>query len=97
MVPEKVKSYLGFARKAGRLCAGYNTCIYQMKEISLLILAEEISDNSKEKLISIAEKAGTRCIVYGRGDELSAACGMEGRNIFGVKDKGLAEAILREI
>ncbi len=97
MITGKVKSYLGFARKAGKLCAGYNTCIYRMKDISLLILAEEVSDNSRDKLISAAEKAGAAHIVYGHGDELSAACGMEGRNIFGVEDKGLAEAILREI
>ena len=95
MVSNRVKSYLGFARKAGKLSAGYNTCLARMKDISLLILAEDVSENSMEKLTGAAEKTGTKWIVYGTGEELSAACGMTGRNIFGVEDENLSEAILK--
>ena len=95
MISNKVKSYLGFAKKAGKLSAGYNTCLDRMRDIKVLIVAEDVSYNSREKLTAAAEKTGTEWIVYGTGEELSAACGLEGRNIFGVEDENLSKAILK--
>ena len=96
MISNKVKSYLGFARKAGKLSCGYNTCLDRMKEIKLLIISSDVSANSREKLIKTAEKQGTKWITAGTGDELSAVCGRKGRNIFGVEDSNLSKAILKE-
>ena len=44
----KVFSYMGFAAKARKLVTGYNTCDYMMekRKIRLLILAEDLSENS---------------------------------------------------
>ena len=46
----KIASYLGFARKAGKVMSGVNTCTFGIGKgkIELVILAEDISDNSKK-------------------------------------------------
>ncbi len=66
----KVLSYLGFAAKARKLVTGYNTCIYMMekKKIRLLILAEDLSENSVKKMVSAAEKHKVPCRIYGAGE-----------------------------
>ena len=53
----KVLSYLGFAARARKLVTGYNTCLYMMekKKIRLLLLAEDLSENTKKK-ISVQKK-----------------------------------------
>ena len=47
----KVISYLGFAKKSGNLLTGVNTCSFAMAKgkVKLMILAEDISENSREK------------------------------------------------
>ena len=47
----KVISYLGFAKKSGNLLTGVNTCSFAMAKgkVKLMILAEDISENSRKK------------------------------------------------
>ena len=63
----KVLSYFGFAAKARQLVTGYNTCIYMMekRKIRLLILTEDLAENSVKKMISAAEKHRVPYKVYG--------------------------------
>ena len=48
----KLQSYLGFARKSGNLVMGFNSCVFAMKKgkIKLLIVAEDLSENTSEKI-----------------------------------------------
>ena len=91
----KVLSYLGFAAKARKLVTGYNTCIYMMekKKIRLLILAEDLSENSVKKMASAAEKHNVPCKIYGAGEQLSKITGNAGKGIFGITDKNFAKVI----
>ena len=49
----KVISYLGFAKKSGNLLTGVNTCSFAMAKgkVKLMILAEDISENSRKKIM----------------------------------------------
>lgn len=94
---KKIGSYLGFAARARKLCSGYNTCIYQMAKLRLLIITEGISENSKKKLISLAEKNNVKYRIYGNAEELSRFTGNPGKGIFGILDPGLAKAVMMEI
>ena len=84
----KVLSYLGFAAKARKLVTGYNTCIYMMekKKIRLLVLAEDLSENSVKKMVSAAEKHKVPCKIYGVGEQLSRITGNAGKGIFGITE-----------
>ena len=95
----KVLSYLGFAAKARKLVTGYNTCIYMMekKKIRLLVLAEDLSENSVKKMVSLAARHNIPYIVYGTKEVLSHRTGNVEAGIFGVTDENLAAAISREI
>lgn len=95
----KIESYMGFAARARSLSTGYNTCVFMMEKgkIRLLVLAEDLSENSKEKMIRTAKQYEVPYRIYGKMDELSHITGTEGKGIFGLADKNLADAIVNEI
>lgn len=71
--------------------------MYQMAKIKLLIITEGISDNSKKKLISQAEKRNVEYRIYGNADEISHVTGNDGKGVFGILDPGFAKVITEEI
>ena len=95
----KLQSYLGFARKSGNLVMGFNSCVFAMKKgkIKLLIVAEDLSENTSEKIKKEAKKYQVACRVYGSCEELSEMAGTGGRSIFGITDPNFANVILDEM
>lgn len=95
----KVISYLGFAKKSGNLVSGVNTCAFAMSKgkVKLMILADDISENSEKKIMKEIRKYDIEYVKYGSSEQLSHAVGTAGRNVFAVCDKGFAEVILQEI
>lgn len=96
---KKVISYLGFAKKSGNLVSGVNTCTFTMakRKAKLVILAEDISENSEKKIMKEIRKYGIPFVKYGKSEELSHATGSNGRNVFAICDKKFAEVIMNEI
>lgn len=90
---------MGFARKSGNMIMGSGTCMTYMpkKKVKLLIITEDTAQNSKEKLISVAEKNNVTYRVYGDSEELSHIVGNPGRTVFGITDENFADTILKEI
>ena len=95
----KVLSLMGFAKKSGNLVSGVNTCRFNMAKgkVKLVILAEDISENSEKKIMKDVRKYGVDHIKYGAAEELSHATGAEGRTVFAVLDGNFADALRREI
>ena len=93
------ESYLGFAKKSGNLLAGYNTCVSAMNKgkVKLLIICEDIAENSMEKITCLARANQTKYRIYGHSDVLGPACGSPGRAIFGITDAGFADTIAKAI
>lgn len=96
---KKTDSYLGFARRAGRLVTGAGTCetLAPKGKLKLMIIAEDISEDTRRKMENLALKNGISCRIYGNADHLSHITGTSGRSVFGITDKGFAEAIETEI
>lgn len=96
---KKIDSYLGFAKKSGNLISGVNTCTFGMAKgrVKLMILAEDISENSEKKIMKEIRRYGVRYVKYGSGDEISHAVGEAGRSVFAVCDDNFAKVILDEI
>ena len=91
----KIASHLGFAAKARKLVTGYNTCIYMMekKKIRLLILTEDLAENSVKKMVSAAEKYRVPCKIYGNREQLSKITGNVDKGIYGITDDNFAKVI----
>lgn len=96
---DKVLSYLGLAARGRLVATGYNTCVFMMakNKVKYLILAEDLAENSKKKMISEANKKGVPYGIYSTKEALSHITGKEDSGIFGVTDINLAKAISSEI
>ena len=96
---EKILSYLGFAAKSGNLISGSNAfkAESKKKKIEMLLITEDTSENTKKEMIKIAEMKGIPYRIWGNSVGVSGAVGRNERNIFAIKEKNLAEAIIKEI
>jgi ribosomal protein L7Ae-like RNA K-turn-binding protein len=99
MIRNKVESYLGFAARSRNLITGYNTCIMMMakRKVRLLILTEDLSENTVEKMLTQCNKNKVEYRIFGNSDDLSHITGKSGKGIFGITDKHFAEIICKEI
>ncbi len=96
---KKVDSYLGFATKSRNLVSGYHSCLHGMKQkkIKLLILSEDLSENTVKKLSKVAELEEIPIRIYGKTEELSKITSSSERGAFGITDVKFADAIIKEI
>ncbi len=99
MKRSKLESYLGLARRAGKILSGYKTCAGSIGRggIRLIIVASDTSQNTKDKFSSLCEKHGVSFKIWGSSEELSAMTGLSGRGVFGIMDGNFAKAIIKEI
>ena len=95
----KLASYMGFAAKAGKIASGTNTCIFTIAKgkAGLLIIASDMAENSKEKLIFAARQNDVEYRVFGRADDLAHYTGRYGAGAFAVTDNNFAEVIAQTI
>ena len=56
MKTEKIRSYVGFAIKAGKVKIGIDNILSAKKNPFVVLYDEKLSDNSKRKLLSGCEK-----------------------------------------
>ncbi len=95
----KLASYMGFAAKAGKIASGTNTCIFTMAKgkARLLIIADDMAENSKEKLILAARQNEVEYRVFGHADDLAHYTGRYGAGAFCVTNDNFAEVIAQTI
>ncbi len=91
----KLLTMLGFAQKSGNLLSGENTVeLYLPKsKISLVIITDDASDNTKDKFITLAEYNKVPCITFGTKELLSQAIGKTNRAVLGVTNKKFSREI----
>lgn len=90
--------YLGLAKRAGKVIPGYRTCAALLCRgtIFLIIVAEDASNNTKDKFESLCSRYQVPCVIYGSSDLLSEAAGMWGISVFGIADKNIADVMIKE-
>ena len=95
----KVMSMLGLATKAGKVASGEFMTENAVKSgiASLVIVAEDASENTKKKFQNMCEFYETPIRVYGIKDDLGHAMGKEFRASLAITDEGLAKAILKKM
>ena len=95
MKKSKLESYMGFCSKSGNLIAGTNKVIDAMnrRKARLIIIASDISENTKEKIIHVAQKNKIQFRIYGQSEELAHYTGKFGAGGFAVTDDNFKKVI----
>ncbi|MBE6032385.1 MAG: ribosomal L7Ae/L30e/S12e/Gadd45 family protein [Firmicutes bacterium] len=96
---KKIHSYIGFAKRSRNLVSGSNSCEFacMRKPVYLLILADDLSENTIKKFTSLANRLEIPVRRYETREVLSEMAGEADTGVFAVTDKNLANAILKEI
>lgn len=99
MKPSDVLSMLGLAQRGRRLLSGQDVVEREMKvkEFSLIIIAENASDNTKKRFCRLSEKRGIPFFVWGDSKELGRALGKEVRTVIGITDKRFSAEIHKRL
>ena len=93
MNPEKIKTYIGFAVRSGKIIFGTDNLLGQRKVPKIILTDPGLGDNSREKLMRYAERKGIFIAVAKIGEYLP------GRNCkaLGMTEPNLAEAVKKEL
>ncbi|HPU63019.1 MAG TPA: ribosomal L7Ae/L30e/S12e/Gadd45 family protein [Mobilitalea sp.] len=96
---KKVLSLLGIATKSNNIVSGEFLTEKAVKEYkaALVIVAEDASDNTKKRFRDMCTYYNVPIYFFGTKDDLGHAMGKEFRASLAVLDKGLADAIEKEL
>ncbi len=101
MSPDQRKVYnlLGIATKSGKLASGEFSTEKAVKEhkAALVIVAEDASDNTKKMFTNMCTYYNVPITFFGTKNDLGHAMGKEFRASLAVLDKGLADAIDKQL
>ena len=84
----KASSYLGFARRAGKLTLGVNA-VETVKSCYLLVADESLTQNSRKKIEKMRERLNCPLVYC---DGLGDMVGRQGCKLAAVRDESLARA-----
>lgn len=96
---DKVLSLIGLATKAGKTTSGEFMTERETKsgKASLVIVAEDASDNTRKKFRDMCEFYKVPIYFYGDKDTLGHAMGKEFRASLAILDKGFAKGIQKHL
>ncbi len=90
---QKILNMIGLATRAGKVIAGEELVVMNLKRIKLVFLASDAGPNTTKK---VTTKCGTHGVLVVRlfsRDELSNAIGKNNRVVCGIKDVGFTKAL----
>lgn len=96
---DKVFSYIGLSMKAGKIASGEFSTEKAVKEgkSCIVIVAEDASDNTKKMFTNMCTYHKVPIYFFGEKTELGHAMGKEYRASLALLDKGLADAIEKQL
>jgi len=88
-------SFLGLIQKSGNLVSGYNNCLFEIRKdkCKILIIAEDASDNTKDKFISLCKGKNIPYVVYGNKADIGHCIGKSQKSVLAVKNDGMAKVV----
>ncbi|MDI9484233.1 MAG: ribosomal L7Ae/L30e/S12e/Gadd45 family protein [Bacillota bacterium] len=95
----KVYSYLGLARRAGKIVTGEGAVENSVRrgQVLFLLIAEDASANTYRKFSSLAQNHNVSFLVYGEKDLFGQAIGQSPRAVLGVTDRNFANVIRDQV
>jgi uncharacterized protein len=96
---ERITSFISMANKAGKAVSGSDKVMDALRKgtVALLVLAGDISPDSRAKFTAIAGKTGVKVIDFSLKERLGATLGKELRTAVAVISLPFAEALDREL
>ena len=91
----KLYSMLGLGKKAGYIVLGETGCVQSIKKekSKLIILSQDASDNTKDKIISLCENNNIKYYIIGEKQDLGYAVGKNLSSIISITDIKFADVI----
>lgn len=88
---------ISLAQKAGKVKTGEYLSVKALKDgmASLLIVAEDTSDKSKERIKYMCDMFSCPCVVFGTKAELGHFTGKKEKSVICLTDDGFKEAFLK--
>ncbi len=92
---EKIYSFMGLAKKAGKLLSGEFACegAVKGKKVFLVIVAENASDNTKKKFTDLCSYRGIEIRFFGEKENIGKFIGKELRAVVAISEKGFADRL----
>lgn len=92
---EKINSLIALANKAGKAVSGSDKVLETLRkgDADMLILAADISSDSRAKFLAAAQKAGIATFMFSLKESLGAPLGKEVRTAVAVLKSSFAEAL----
>jgi len=96
---KKIFNLLGISTKSGKVVSGEFSTEKSVKEhkAALVIVAEDASDNTKKMFTNMCTYYNVPIYYFGIKDDLGHAMGKEFRASLAVLDKGLANAMIKQL
>ena len=90
---------IGLSMKAGKIAFGTDMCEEKIKNkiAKLIIIAEDTSDNTKDKFIKLSNLYNTNIVIFGEIDLLSKSIGKLNKGVFAILDEGFGNKILQMV
>jgi ribosomal protein L7Ae-like RNA K-turn-binding protein len=81
--------------KSGKLSFGFNNCIYDIKKdkCKFVIIAEDASDNTKDKLVSLCKAKELSYKIYGNKNEFGLRIGKSPKSVLAIKDENMSKVV----
>lgn len=94
---DRILSLIGFSKKAGMLSSGTNRVIdtIKFKKATLVIMANDISDNTYDKISGMAKLNKIKVIKLSTIEKLSKISGEENKGVYSILDKKFSEPIIK--
>lgn len=90
---------LGFAQKAGKVSSGASAAKSSIlrRRASLLIISNDIAENTKQSLLNSCQKQNIPWVVMGNKYEIGACIGKAYRVAVTINDPGMAESLAKAL
>jgi hypothetical protein len=96
---EKIKSLIAMSVKSGKIAAGYSAVedALNKKRVELLVYARDVSEGTREKIARAVSETNTPEATLFTRDELGSMMSRELVGVIAFEDKGIADAVRKEI
>lgn len=92
----RIYSRIGLAQKAGKVSSGALAVRSSLlNRACLLVMSSDISENTRDSLISISQKQKVPWIILGSKYELGTSVGKAYRVALTINDQGMADSIIK--
>ena len=93
---QRLRTFVGFAVKAGKVVWGTDNLLAYKKKLRLVLASADLAENAREKLVAYCDARSVELTVL-QGITVAELVCRDGVKVIGVSDKNLADAILSEL